>query len=60
MTVLDAIEVEDKFKIAIETAMGEVQSYWYEAVDAADQADNLIKFSLRKKGKVTFILNRSS
>ncbi len=56
MTVLDAIEVEDKFKIAIETAMGEVSSYLI--VDAADRADNLIKIlTEKKKGKVTFILN---
>lgn len=55
-TVLDAVEVEDKFKIAIETAMGEVTNYLI--VDSADNADHLIKLLTdNKKGKVTFILN---
>lgn len=55
-TVLDTVEVEDKFKIAIETAMGEVTNYLI--VDSADNADHLIKLlTENKKGKVTFILN---
>jgi len=56
ITVLDSIEVEDKFKIAIETAMGEVSSYLI--VDKSDNAEKLISLlTENKKGKVTFILN---
>ena len=55
-TVLDAVEVDDKFKMAIETAMGEVTNYLI--VDNSENADNLIKLLTdNKKGKVTFILN---
>lgn len=55
-TVLDLLEVEDKFKIAIETALGEISNYLI--VDNYDNADRLIDL-LREneKGKVTFIIN---
>ena len=56
LTVLDAIEVEDKFKIAIETALGEVSNYLI--VNESENTDNLISLlTENKKGKVTFILN---
>lgn len=55
-TVLDLLEVEDKFKIAIETALGEISNYLI--VDTYENADRLIDL-LREneKGKVTFIIN---
>lgn len=56
LTVLDAIEVDDKFKIAIETALGEISSYII--VDDSANLDRLIgHLTENKKGKVTFILN---
>ncbi|MEO8664362.1 MAG: hypothetical protein ABI462_02605, partial [Ignavibacteria bacterium] len=56
LTILDAIEVEDKFKIAIETALGEVSNYII--VNDSLQVDKLIDMlDENKKGKVTFILN---
>ncbi|MEO8209510.1 MAG: chromosome segregation protein SMC [bacterium] len=56
LTILDSIEVEDKFKIAIETALGEISNYII--VDDSKQIDNLINIlSENEKGKVTFILN---
>ncbi len=56
LTILDAIEVEDKFKIAIETALGEVSNYLI--VDDSTRVDKLIsRLSDSKKGKVSFILN---
>lgn len=55
-TVLDIIEVEDKFKLAIETALGEISNYLI--VDRKDNAEKLIDIlSENGKGKVTFILN---
>lgn len=55
-TILDTIEVEDKFKIAIETALGEISGYLI--LDDSKITDELIKeLSEKKKGKVTFILN---
>ena len=56
VTVLDAIEVEEKFRIAIETALGEVSSYLI--LNESDKTDDLINLLYEnKKGKVTFILN---
>ncbi|MBK8550165.1 MAG: chromosome segregation protein SMC [Ignavibacteria bacterium] len=56
ITILDSIEVEDKFKIAIETALGEVSNYLI--VDDSKRVDSFIDMlSEHKKGKVTFILN---
>lgn len=55
-TIIDAIEVEDKFKIAIETALGEVSSYVI-AKDSNDMENILNALTESKKGKVTFILN---
>ncbi|MDQ3018993.1 MAG: chromosome segregation protein SMC [Bacteroidota bacterium] len=55
-TILDSIEVDDKFKIAIETALGEISNYLI--VDDSKQLDRLVNtLSENKKGKVTFILN---
>lgn len=56
LTVLDAIEVEDKFKIAIETALGEISNYLI--VNESENTDNFINLlAENKKGKVTFIQN---
>ena len=56
LTILDSIEVEDKFKIAIETALGEISNYLI--VNDSKDVDGLIRLlSENKKGKVTFILN---
>ena len=56
LTVLDAIEVEDKFKIAVETALGEISNYL--VVDDSRNLEKLINhLTENKKGKVTFILN---
>lgn len=54
-TVIDTIEVEDKFKAAIETALGEVSNYII--LNDSTRLHKLIK-SLEEndKGKVTFIL----
>jgi len=55
-TILDVIEVEDRFKIAIETALGEISNYII--LDDSGKLDLLIdKLSDNQKGKVTFILN---
>ncbi len=55
-TVLDSVEVEDKYKIAIETALGEVANYLI--VDDSRYLNKLVdKLSDDDKGKVTFILN---
>lgn len=55
-TVIDAIEVEDKFRIAIETALGEVSNYLI--VDDSRDANRLINMLINhKKGKISFILN---
>ncbi len=55
-TIVDAIDVEDKFKIAIETALGEVSNYVI-ANDSNDMDAILRSLEESKKGKVTFILN---
>ncbi|MBZ0202602.1 MAG: chromosome segregation protein SMC [Ignavibacteria bacterium] len=53
--VIDKLEVEDKFKIAIETALGEISNYLI--VNDIDAAENFIKILTRdQKGKVTFII----
>ncbi|NOS85850.1 MAG: chromosome segregation protein SMC [Ignavibacteria bacterium] len=53
--VIDKLEVEDKFKIAIETALGEISNYLI--VNDLDAAENYIKILTRdQKGKVTFII----
>lgn len=56
LTILDAIEVEDKFKIAIETALGEISNYII--VNDSSQVEKFINLlDENRKGKVTFILN---
>lgn len=53
--VIDKLEVEDKFKIAIETALGEVSNYLI--VNDLIAAENFIKILTNdQKGKVTFII----
>lgn len=53
--VIEKLEVEEKFKIAIETALGEVSNYLI--VNNLDSADNFIKILTHdQKGKVTFII----
>lgn len=53
--VIEKLEVEDKFKIAIETALGEISNYLI--VNNSEFAENLIKILTKdKKGKVTFII----
>ncbi|HMT12370.1 MAG TPA: hypothetical protein PKA39_12190, partial [Ignavibacteria bacterium] len=53
--VIDKLEVEDKFKIAIETALGEISNYLI--VNDLDAAENFIKILTKEqKGKVTFII----
>ena len=55
-TVLDSIDVDDKYKIAIETALGEVSNYLI--INDSRYLNKLIdKLSVDDKGKVTFILN---
>jgi len=55
-TVIDSINVDDKFKIAIETALGEVSNYLI--INDSRYLNKLIeKLSADDKGKVTFILN---
>lgn len=55
-TVLDSVEVEDEYKIAIETALGEIANYLI--VSDSRYLNKLIdKLSADDKGKVTFILN---
>lgn len=55
-TVIDSIEVDDKYKVAIETALGEVSNYLI--LDNSRELDKLINLlSKNEKGKVTFILN---
>jgi chromosome segregation protein len=55
-TLIDSIDVEDKFKIAIETAFGEVSNYLI--LDDSRELNKLIdSLTNNDKGKVTFILN---
>jgi chromosome segregation protein len=54
-TVLDKLEVNDKFKIAIETALGEISNYLI--VDNIKSANNYVELlDANQKGKVTFII----
>lgn len=56
VTVLETIDVEDRFKIAIETALGEISNYMI--VGNLKDAEELITvLTENDKGKVTFILN---
>ncbi|MCX7877138.1 MAG: chromosome segregation protein SMC, partial [Ignavibacteria bacterium] len=53
--VIDNLEVEDKFKLAIETALGEISNYLI--VENKDKAYHFIKLlEENDKGKVTFII----
>ncbi len=53
--VIDKLEVDDKFKIAIETALGEISNYLI--VNDPDAADHFIRIlTHEQKGKVTFII----
>jgi len=55
-TVLDTIDVDDKFKIAVETALGEITNYLI--VSDSRYLNKLIQgLNDNDKGKVTFILN---
>lgn len=55
-TVIDTIDVNDKFKTAIETALGEVSNYLI--LDDSRALSKLInELNANEKGKVTFILN---
>lgn len=55
-TVIDAIDVNEKFKIAVETALGEVSNYLI--LDDSRTLNKLItELNASDKGKVTFILN---
>src|SRR4030095_13796723 len=54
--VIDMLEVDDKFKIAIEAALGEISNYL--VVNNSETADNLSRIlTEEQKGKVTFIIN---
>ncbi len=56
ITLIDSIETDDKFKIAIETALGEVTNYLI--LDDSRELNKLINnLTESDKGKVTFILN---
>ncbi|MGA2668286.1 MAG: chromosome segregation protein SMC [Ignavibacteria bacterium] len=53
--IIDRLEVEDKFKIAIETALGEISNYLI--VNNIDTAQKFIDtLTEAQKGKITFIL----
>ncbi len=55
-TVIDIIDVNSKFKTAIETALGEVSNYLI--LEYSDRVFDLIELLEKEdKGKVTFILN---
>lgn len=55
-TVIDMIQVEDKYRIAVETALGEVSNYLI--LDESKDVGRLIQMlEDNEKGKVTFILN---
>lgn len=56
--IIDKLEVEDKFKIAIETALGEISNYLI--VNTLEDAEKHIKvLASEQKGKVTFIIKDS-
>jgi chromosome segregation protein len=53
--IIDRLEVEDKFKVAIETALGEISNYLI--VNNIDTAQKFIDIlNEAQKGKITFIL----
>jgi chromosome segregation protein len=53
--VIERLEIEDKFKTAIETALGEISSYLIvENLEAAENYISILKQD--KKGKITFII----
>jgi chromosome segregation protein len=53
--IIDKLEVEDKFKIAIETALGEISNYLI--VNSLQDAEKHISvLANEQKGKVTFII----
>ncbi|MCB0721802.1 MAG: chromosome segregation protein SMC [Ignavibacteriae bacterium] len=55
-TVIEMMQVEDKYRIAVETALGEVSNYLI--LDEAKDVSRLIQLlEENDKGKVTFILN---
>jgi chromosome segregation protein len=55
-TVIDTLEVNDKFKTAVETALGEVSNYLI--IDDSRELNKLVnELNTSEKGKVTFILN---
>ena len=55
-TVINAIEVEDRYKLAIETALGEISNYLI--IEDSSKLNKYIEQLIEsKKGKVTFILN---
>lgn len=55
-SVIESLGVDDKFKIAVETALGEISNYLI--LDDARYLDKLIsELNESGKGKVTFILN---
>ncbi|MCI0450224.1 MAG: chromosome segregation protein SMC [Chlorobi bacterium] len=54
--VIEKLEVDDKFKTAIETALGEVSNYLIvDNIESAEKYISILKND--KKGKVTFIIN---
>ena len=55
-TVIEMMRVDDKYKVAIETALGEVSNYLI--LDESKEVGRLIQLlEENDKGKVTFILN---
>lgn len=55
-TIANLIEVDDKYRIAVETALGEVANYL--VVDDSRDINKLINMLVNnRKGKITFILN---
>lgn len=57
-TIIDNIEVEEKFRVAIETALGEISNYLI--IKNISSAKEFIKILKEKeKGKVTFILQEN-
>lgn len=56
--VIDNLEVEDKFKIAIETALGEISNYLIvNDIEAAEKYIKVLKDD--QMGKITFILRNN-
>lgn len=55
-TVLENLDVEDRYKIAVETALGEISNYVIVG-NLKDAEDLILLLTDKDKGKVTFILN---